>query len=391
MLNFTFNLPVRIHFGTNCFHDLISEIKRYGTKPLIVYGGGSIKKNGAYDAVINRLSEANICFAEMGGVEPNPRYESVCKGIKICKDEKCDLVLPIGGASSIDCAKAIAGCFFYEGEPWDIINKKTPIIKALPVLAIPTLAAAGSEMSMSAVISKMDIHVKTGILSPHLLPKVAFMNPEFTYTQPKHQTAAGIADAISHVMECYFSNNQGAYFQARFGEAILKTLFHYGVIAYNNPFNYEARSNIMWACSWAMNGTVARGNNVGWSLHGLEHELSAFYDITHGDGLAVLIPAWLTWALNKHNAYRYVDLLQNVFGIDASNVDVIEAAKLTIQKTRDYFDSLGLPRNLKDLGIDRTNFKLMANRAVSSGGQLLKQAFVPIDEKGALEIYNLAY
>ena len=347
MKDFWYYVPTRVNFGPSCFQYLVDTIHQWGTKPLIVYGGGSIKRNGAYDAVVSRLKEAGIPYAEMGGVAPNPRYESVLEGNRICREEKCDILLPIGGASAIDCAKSIAATVNYDGEPWDIISKKVPVGKVLPIIAVPTLAAAGSEMSTSSVISRMDINEKAGYSSPDMRPRASFSNPEFTFTMPKKQTAAGVADAISHVMESYFSNVPEAYLQTKFGEAMFNTLFHYGKIAYDDPTNYEARSNIMWTCCWAINGLTVKGNPVGWSMHKLEHELSAFYDVTHGEGLAVIMPAWLTWMLTEDNAYRYLGYLQAAFGIDPTGMDKMEAAKLAIEKTREYFASLNLPQRLR--------------------------------------------
>lgn len=391
MRDFLFYVPTKIHFGRNCFDSLVAEIKAWGTKPLIVYGGGSIKKNGAYDAVVSRLKEAGIPYAELSGVAPNPRYESVLEGIRIAKAEGCDLMLPIGGASSIDCAKAIAATVGYSGDPWDIVTKKVPVGKVLPTLAVPTLAAAGSEMSTSSVISRMETNEKYGFSSPDMRPKVSFLNPEFTFTMPKKQTAAGVADAFSHVMESYFSNVPEAYLQAQFAEGMFKTLHKYGPVAYNDPTNYEARSNIMWTCCWAINGLAIKGNPVGWSMHKLEHELSAYYDVTHGVGLAIIMPAWLTWMLNEDNAYRYVDYLEAVFGVDASGMDKMEAGKLAIEKTKEFFLSLDLPLHLKEIGIEESMLPKLAHDAAIAGKDYFPIAFRPITEEGALEIYKLAY
>lgn len=313
------------------------------------------------------------------------------EGNRICREEQCDILLPIGGASAIDCAKSIAATVNYDGEPWDIISKKVPVGKVLPVIAVPTLAAAGSEMSTSSVISRMDINEKAGYSSPDMRPRASFSNPEFTFTMPKKQTAAGVADAISHVMESYFSNVPEAYLQTKFGEAMFNTLFHYGKIAYDDPTNYEARSNIMWTCCWAINGLTVKGNPVGWSMHKLEHELSAFYDVTHGEGLAVIMPAWLTWMLTEDNAYRYLGYLQASFGIDPTGMDKMEAAKLAIEKTREYFASLNLPQHLRDFGIEESMLPKMAHEAAIIGKDYFAKAFRPLDEQSALEIYKLAY
>lgn len=391
MRDFWYWIPTRINFGSSCFQYLIESVQQWGKKPLIVYGGGSIKRNGAYDAVVSRLQEAGIPYAEMGGVAPNPRLGSVRKGIEILKAEQCDLLLPIGGASAIDCAKAIAATAGYDGDPWDIISKKVPVGDVLPVLAVPTLAAAGSEMSTSSVISRDDINEKAGFSSPKMRPKVSFLNPEFTFTQPKKQTAAGVADAISHVMESYFSNVPEAYLQAKFGEAMFNTLFHYGKIAYNEPENYEARSNIMWTCCFAINGLTVKGNPVGWSMHKLEHELSAYYDVTHGVGLAIIMPAWLTFMLTEDNAYRYLGYLQAAFGVDPASMDKMEAAKLAIEKTKEYFTDLGLPLHLRDIGIEEHMLPIMAHKAAIAGKDYFPNAFRPLTEADALKIYQLAF
>ena len=391
MRDFWYWIPTRINFGPSCFQYLIESVQQWGKKPLIVYGGGSIKRNGAYDAVVSRLQEAGIPYAEMGGVAPNPRLGSVRKGIEILKAEQCDLLLPIGGASAIDCAKAIAATAGYDGDPWDIISKKVPVGDVLPVLAVPTLAAAGSEMSTSSVISRDDINEKAGFSSPKMRPKVSFLNPEFTFTQPKKQTAAGVADAISHVMESYFSNVPEAYLQAKFLYVYLFTLFHYGKIAYNEPENYEARSNIMWTCCFAINGLTVKGNPVGWSMHKLEHELSAYYDVTHGVGLAIIMPAWLTFMLTEDNAYRYLGYLQAAFGVDPASMDKMEAAKLAIEKTKEYFTDLGLPLHLRDIGIEEHMLPIMAHKAAIAGKDYFPNAFRPLTEADALKIYQLAF
>ena len=391
MKDFMYYVPTKINFGRTCLNSLAPIVKQWGTKPLLVYGGGSIKRNGAYDDVTGKLKDAGIPYAELSGVQPNPRYESVLEGIRIAKAEGCDVMLPIGGASAIDCAKSIAATISYDGEPWDIMSKKVPVGKVLPVIAVPTLAAAGSEMSTSSVISRLDINEKCGYSDPEMRPKASFLNPEYTFTMPKKQTAAGVADAISHAMESYFSNVPEAYLQARFGEAIFNTLFHYGPIAYNDPTNYEARANLMWACCWAINGLQVKGTPVGWSMHKLEHELSAYYDVTHGIGLAIIIPAWLTWMLTEENEYRYIGYMKAAFGIDGTGMPKLEAGKLAIQKTREFFASLDIPSRLRDIGIEEEMLPKMAEEANRFGANYFPIAFRPLDEAGALEIYRMCY
>ena len=391
MRDFMFNVPTRMHFGRDCLNYLAAEVRNYGTKPLIVYGGGSVKRNGCYDDVTGKLKEAGIEWAELSGVKPNPRYESVVEGIEILKREKCDVLLPIGGASAIDCAKSIAACADYEGEPWDIMSKKVPVGHVYPVLAVQTSIGAGSEMSTSSVISRMETNEKFGYSSPAMRPKVAFDNPEYTFTMPPKMIAAGLADAYSHVMEGYFSNVPEAYLQKEFSIAMFRTLVKYSERSYRNPTDYEARSNTMWAACWAINGLAIKGNPVQWTMHKMEHELSAYYDVTHGIGLAILMPAWMKWCLTEDNAYRYVEYLHQVFEVDTEGMDKMEAAKMAIDKTVEFFRTLDLPEHLSEIGIEEKMLPVMAHEASVVGKDYLPYGFRPISEEGALEIYKLAF
>lgn len=291
MYNFTLQIPTRIHFGKDTI-SYLSELKEYGDKVLLVYGGGSIKKNGIYDTAMQLLKDAALTVFELSGVEPNPRIETVRKGVTICKEEGIDMVLAIGGGSTIDCSKVIAAGAKYDGDAWDLVLDATKIKAALPIFDVLTLSATGTEMDPFAVISDLTKNEKWGTGSPYMVPTMSILNPEYTYSVSKKQTAAGTADMMSHTMENYFSM-ENADCQKFMAEGLLRTMIKNGPVALAEPDNYEARANLMWAGTHAINGVVGDGCSPAWCVHPMEHELSAFYDITHGEGLAILTPAWM--------------------------------------------------------------------------------------------------
>lgn len=385
MDNFLYHIPTKIHFGRGKVSELPGEVQVYGKRVLLVYGGGSIKKIGLYDSITKLLADAGIEWYELGGVDPNPRVESVREGVRLCREHGIDVVVPAGGGSAIDCAKAVAACASYEGDAWDMVSGKVKVGEVLPVIAVLTVAATGSEMDTSAVISNPETRDKIGFSNAAMRPKVSIMDPEYTYSVSKYQTAAGTADIISHVLEVYFNNNPGAYLQNRFCEAVLKTAVAYGHRAYRDPEDYEARANLMWAGSWAINGLLSKGNPVGWSAHSMEHELSAFYDITHGAGLAVLIPHWLRHMMREENLYNYVEYGVEIWGIDPS-LDPHEIAEKAIGATKAYFKEMDLPSTLRELGIDEEYFDEMAEKA----GAGLKKAFIPMEKEDVLAIFKAA-
>jgi alcohol dehydrogenase YqhD (iron-dependent ADH family) len=366
MNNFNYSIPTKIFFGKDKINILGNEIKKYGSRVLLVYGGGSIKKSGIYDRVTEIFKASNINFWELSGVEPNPRITSVTKGIQLCRDNKIDIILAVGGGSSIDCAKVIAAGYYYEGDAWDIVLDPSKIQNALPLATILTLAATGSEMNSGAVITNIDTNEKLGTGNPAMAPKFSILDPTYTYTLPEAQTAAGTADIISHIFEVYFSSTKEAYLQNRMAEAMLKTCIKYGGIAMKDPENYEARSNLMWTSSLAINGLLSYGKVTEWSTHGMEHELSAYYDITHGVGLAILTPHWMKYILNEETLEKFVEYGVNVWGIDA-NLDKYEIANEAIEKTREYFISLGIPSSLRKVGINEEKLEEMAKQATRRG------------------------
>jgi alcohol dehydrogenase YqhD (iron-dependent ADH family) len=386
MNNFNYSIPTKIFFGKDKINVLGDEIKKYGSRVLLVYGGGSIKKSGIYDKITQIFKTSDINFWELSGVEPNPRITSVKKGIQLCRENKIDIILAVGGGSSIDCAKVVAAGYYYEGDAWDIVLDPRKIQNALPLATILTLAATGSEMNSGAVITNIDTNEKLGTGNPSMAPKFSILDPTYTYTLPANQTAAGTADIISHIFEVYFSSTKEAYLQNRMAEAMLKTCINYGEIAIKEPENYEARANLMWTSSLAINGLLSYGKVTEWSTHGMEHELSAYYDITHGVGLAILTPHWMKYILNEETLEKFVEYGVNVWGIDAK-VDKYEIANKAIDKTREYFISLGIPSSLREVGINEEKLEEMAKQATRRGKL---GNFRALDAEDVLSIFKAA-
>ena len=384
MNNFTYSIPTKIHFGKGQIAHL-SELRESGEKVLLVYGGGSIKKAGIYDTAMKILKDAGLCVSELSGVEPNPRIESVVKGVKICKEEKIDMVLAIGGGSVIDCGKVIAAGACSEEDPWELVLHPEKITAALPIYSVLTLAATGSEMDKFAVISDLKKNEKWGTASEHMKPKMSIMDPEYTYSVSKKQTAAGTADIISHIFENYFTNVSNADVQARFAEGLLKNCFYYGPIALEHPDDYDARANLMWTSSMAINGILSDGAEVAWCVHPMEHELSAFYDITHGEGLAILTPHWMEFALNEATAKKFADYGRNVWNLPMAEENM-ETARKAINCTRKFFRDMGLPTTLREVGIDETYFDIMAEKAAAG----CRGSFVELTKEDIIHIYENA-
>lgn len=389
MNNFMYYIPTKVYFGKGQLEH-IGEMRESGTSALLVYGGGSIKRNGIYDTVMSTLQENGIDVYELSGVEPNPRVETVKKGIALCRENKIDMVLGVGGGSSIDCAKMVAAGTLYEGDVWDLVVTSSKITKALPIYAVLTIAATGSEMDYFAVISDMTKNEKWSTGAPCLRPRMAIMDPSFTCSVSKKQTAAGTADMMSHTFENYFTNVPGAALQAGIAEAILRTCIHYGPIAIEKPDDYDARANLMWCSSWAINGMLNMGCGVAWSVHNIEHELSAFYDVTHGEGLAVLTPVWMRKVLEKDikKAKAFAEYGYQVWGI-SRDVEEADAASQAIDMTADFFfRTLGMPSTLRALGInEKTHFAVMAEK--SSRGK--SSAFVPLTQEDVMDILERSF
>lgn len=383
MNNYEYCVPTDIRFGKGQVECLAKEIAKYGKKVLLVYGGGSIKRIGLYDKIYEVLKDFEIY--ELPGIEPNPRLTSVDKGAKLCKKHRIDVVLAVGGGSTIDASKHIACATFYDGDSWDLVLDKSKVTKALPIFTVLTICATGSEMNPGAVISNEKTKEKLEINHPYLYPTLSVCDPTYMYSLPKMQTAAGTADIISHIFEQYFQPNDGAYITDRLSEAALKTCFKYGPIALNEPENYEARSNLMWTSSIALNHLFTFGKGGAWSVHPIEHELSAFYDITHGVGLAILTPVWMRYVLSVDTMKRFAMYARNVW--DVEKEDDYEAALAGIKLTENFFRELGLPKTLSELGIDDSQFATMASEAVRTSG-LSTRSYVKLNAEDVEQIYR---
>lgn len=385
MNNFTFHMPTTVHFGKGQISHL-AELKQTGDKVLMIYGGGSIKRTGIYDAAVKILKEQEIQIYELPGVEPNPKIQLVRKGVELCKKEQIDMVLAIGGGSSIDTAKLVAAGACYEGDPWELMEDSSRITAALPIYCILTLAATGSEMDSSSVVSDPAINAKRDIACDFLLPTMSILDPEYTFTVPPKQTAAGSVDIMSHVFESYFIHDKGAVVQQHMAEAILKTVITYAPIAMQHPDDYDARANLMWCSTLALNNIIIYGGgDATWCVHPIEHEVSAYYDITHGVGLAILTPVWMRYVLSAETAPLFASYGRNVWDL-SREADDMETAKEAIEKTASFFSSLGMPSKLSELGIDSTHFREMAASAV----RFCEGCYVPLTEEDIYQIYMLA-
>lgn len=384
---FIYSIPTTVYFGENKLGHLAEELKKHGERVLVTYGGGSIKKIGLYDKVINQLKAAKMTIFEYGGIEPNPRHTSCNEAIAICKKEKIEVLLAVGGGSVIDATKAIAAGTFYAGDVWDILTGKAKVVDALPIVDILTLSATGSEMDCGGVISNIQTKDKLALISPLLRPKASFLDPSVTFSVSKYQTACGSADILSHLFEVYFNMKGGLYMLDTVMEGLMKTVIKYTPIAMQDPDNYEARANLMWASSWAINGFVEMDKSQAWTCHPIEHEISAIYDITHGLGLAIITPRWMEYCLNEKTLPKFYQFAINVWDIDKA-LPQMEAAKLAIKKLSEFFfDICELKSSLSALGINDENFDIMARKSEDGG---TKQGFVAISAKDVKNILQMS-
>lgn len=367
MNSFVYNIPVKVYFGENQLIHLGEKLSKYGKRVLLTYGGGSIKETGLYDAVVAEVTKAGLELFELSGIDPNPRIDSVRKGAQICKKENIDVLLAVGGGSTLDATKFMAAGACVDFDPWDFLCKWAPIEKALPVITVLTLSATGSEMDCGGVISNPETQDKIGRMAPPMLPKVSFLDPTYTYTVSSYQTACGAADMMSHIIEVYFNMEPDLYMLDCFMEDMMKTIIKYAPVAMREPKNYEARANLMWTSSWAINGFIRGGKQQAWSCHPMEHELSAIYDITHGLGLAILTPRWMEYCLDETTVSKYVQFGVNVFGID-NTLEPMKIAHKSIQMLSDFFFKiLGLKSSFTEVEIQMKDFPVMAKKACADG------------------------
>lgn len=385
MENFSYYVPTEIYFGEGSIKQLSDAVARYGDKVLLVYGGGSIKKIGLYKKVKSLLKDVTI--HELSGVEPNPRLESVVNGVNLCKENDIQVVLAVGGGSTIDCAKAICAGMYYDGNPWDFIEDSNLITEALPLISVLTLSATGSEMDATAVITNPELKLKKGFGHRTLFPKVIIMDPTYTYSVSKYQTASGTADIMSHIMETYFNDGEISQVSNQISVSLLKTCLRYGKIAYNEPENYEARANMMWTSSLAINGLTGCGVGKKWSCHAMEHVLSAYYDVTHGAGLAMLTPRWMEYILDGSTVDKFASYGRDVWGLEGTNDMAI--AKIAIQNTKEFFESLDLPMTFEAIGIpeDAPIEEMAASATASKGGKI--DGYRELSTQDVINIYRM--
>ena len=382
MQNFQFCIPTNILFGKGQMEHLPEIVGAYGKNVLLTYGGSSMKKTGLYDKIKELLSGWEIY--EVSGIASNPLIDSVREGIRICREHQVNVILAVGGGSVIDCSKAIAAGCFYDGDPWEMITSHAEIKGALPIIAIPTIAATGSEADAGAVIRNPETGEKLSLFSPLLYPKHAIMDPVNTFTVPANQAAAGSADILSHLMEQYFVP-ESTFLSDLLVESVMKTVIHYAPIAVQEPDNYEARAQLMWAGTIADNATLCNGNQlVAFSCHGIEHELSGTFNTTHGVGLAIITPRWMRYILSEKTEKRFAHLGRAVWGI--TEEDDRQAAEAMIGELEDFFKSLGIPSTLTELGIDSSKFEEMAEHGVETEG--LRYTWIPMEKEDVINILN---
>ncbi|HBY72349.1 MAG TPA: NADH-dependent alcohol dehydrogenase [Lachnospiraceae bacterium] len=388
MNNFTFYSPTYFVFGKDTEKEAGHYVKRFGgSKVLIHYGGGSVVRSGLLDRVKESLKKENIDFTELGGVQPNPRSGLVYKGIDLCRKEGVDFILAVGGGSTIDSAKAIAAGVKYDGDFWEFYEGK-PITEALPVGTVLTIAAAGSEGSGDSVITKEEGMLKRGTGGEALRPVFSILDPALTQTLPAYQTAAGATDIMAHVFERYFTNTKEVEITDRLCEAVLLTMVKEVPRVIVDPNNYEARANIMWAGMVAHNNLVGVGRSQDWASHGIEHELSALYDVAHGAGLAVIFPAWMTYVY-KHNVNRFAQIAVRVWGCQMNFENPEVTAQEGIDRLKQFLTSIGMPINFRELGAKEEDIPAMvAKLGLGENGTM--GSFVPLTSKDVEQIYRLA-
>lgn len=389
MENFNFYSPTEFVFGKDTEKEVGSLVKKYGAKKVFLhYGGGSIKKTGLYERVTKTLKDAGVDYVELGGVKPNPVDSKVYEGIDLCKKENCDFMLAVGGGSVIDSAKAIAAGVKYDGDFWDFYDRKAVIEDALPVGTILTIPAAGSEGSSATVITKEDEGLKRGSGSNLLRPKFSIINPELTYTLPMWQTAAGIVDMMAHIFERYLSKTEDVILTDRLMESTLISIMEAARKILIQSDDYEARATICWAGTIAHNGILGVGREEDWTTHGLEHELSALYDMTHGAGLAVMFPAYMTYTLEE-DLERYYRLATKVFGVPENHFDKRVAALEGIKRLKAFFKEIGMPITLEEAGAKKEDIpKLLKTLKINNGEKFGN--FKSLTLEDAENIYTLA-
>jgi len=391
MENFVFNIPTIAYFGKGQIAHLASGIKQFGgSRVLLAYGGGSIKANGIYQAVVAQLQGAGIAFVELPGIKPNPPIEDVYEGVRLFKENNLDFILAVGGGSALDAAKAMAAGAMYGGDVFELISGKAAVEKAAPLATVLTMAGTGSELDMGGVITVGENHKKYAILHPLLNPKFSILDPEYTYTVPEHHTMAGCSDILSHLMEQYLRPDVGAEVPDRMNEGVMKVVLDNAPILREKPEDYDARANIMWASSMALAGfQFMMGKQFGaFPVHSLGHELSSLNDMTHGITLALITPSWMRFTMKSAPEYTpmFARFARNVFGV--SEADDAKAAEKGVEALLAFYERIGMPKTMREAGVTEDKLEYLAEKATEFGDI---GTICPITKAEALEIYKMAF
>jgi alcohol dehydrogenase YqhD (iron-dependent ADH family) len=396
MLPFDFKLPTRIYFGTGRFNEIGQLLKPLGKKALIATGKSSMRKLGFLDKAVELLKKEKIDSVVFEGIEPNPRHTTCDKAAGIAKDKACDFIIGLGGGSTMDAAKGIAITAKTGISVWEYVYRGSEyerriVEEALPIVCVPTVAATGSEADSGGIISNWETHEKTGIFGEPLFPAVSIVDPQLTISCPEEYTLDGGIDIIAHVIESYFTGTTEAYLQDRFSESVIKTVMRYLPRAVKDGADLEARSHLSWCSTVALSGFINSGRGGGYPLHALEHVVSAHYDISHGRGLALLLPALMDFT-EPERPQKYVEMGKNIFGFRYGDEDVRQAAREAIDGMKGWMASIGRLLRFSDLGIDDSKFETMADDLerlyMRDKGHLENPR--PIDKAGALEIFRMS-
>lgn len=391
MENFIFNIPTIAYVGKGQISNLGLGIKQFGgSKVLLAYGGGSIKTNGIYNSIINELNSANISYVEISGIKPNPPIEDVNQGIETYKRNNCDFILAVGGGSALDAAKAMAAGVKYDGDVFDLVSGKVAVQAAAPLATVLTMAGTGSELDMGGVITVGAVHKKYAIMSPLLNPKFSILDPEYTFTVNEHHSMAGCSDILSHLIEQYLRPDINCDVPDRMNEGVMKVVLENAPKIKENPTNYIARANIMWASSMALAGfQFMSGKKFGaFPVHSLGHELSSYNDMTHGITLALITPSWMKFTIKKAPNFlpMFARFARNVFGVIES--DDKKAAEMGIESLIKFYEKIGMPKNMREAGVEEDKLEYLASQATEFGDI---GTMTSITKYEALEIYKMAW
>lgn len=386
MLNFNFCNPTRMIFGKDTIEQLGKYVAKEGVKKvLVLYGKGSVIKNGVYDKVVKSLKDNGIEFIELSGVKPNPVLSKVKEAIALMKENNVEGIIALGGGSTIDSAKAASAGFYYEGDVWELFEGKGKVQKALPIFTVLTISATGSEMNSGGVITKEDEKKKWAFGSPLLYPKVSVIDPTVQFTLPEKQTVNGAIDTLSHVFELYFDGTKNTDMMDELSEGIIRTMMKHVKILLKDKENYESRSEFAWCSTLALNGYNGTGRTGDWASHNMEHSLSAFYDISHGEGLAIVFPAWMKY-VQKEDVKKFERFAEKIFDIKEGTPE--EKGAKAIEMLKDFYRSLGAPVTLKEMGISKEDIpKLADNAAMLAPLGTLKK----LEREDILKIFEIAY